>query len=235
MASRHEVSVFSGREGATEGSAAEAAAAGEAAPSGVASSRGGGVAPDPEADAKPKRRTFAAAYRRWFPKQADAANGRGKSGAPRRREGRYSSALTGWHRERAAATEEAFSRPRGPKPRRTAEEAEIEKPRRRKQRLEEDLRKAEVVIEVQKKVARRLRQPASETPGQKPMIQAAIDERTARARRRQACHALAVPRATWCRRWRPPQPRRRPGVSNIRAAQRRQIKTGWREQYQFGP
>ena len=41
MASKHEISVYSGREGAAEWSAAETAIAGEAARSGVAPSRGG--------------------------------------------------------------------------------------------------------------------------------------------------------------------------------------------------
>lgn len=164
MATKHEVSVFSGREAAAERSAVETAIAGEAARSGAAASRGGGV-PDPEVDAKPKRRTFTAAYKRWLLKQADAAKGRGELGALLRRERLYSSTLTGWRRERDAVTEEAFSQPRGPKPKRTAETAEIERLRRRNQRLEEELRKAQIVIEVQKKVARLLRQPASETPG----------------------------------------------------------------------
>lgn len=42
------------------------------------------------------------------------------------------------------------------------------------------------------------------------MIQAAIDELEPLVGRRQACHALAVPRATWYRRRRPPSQRRRP-------------------------
>jgi putative transposase len=44
------------------------------------------------------------------------------------------------------------------------------------------------------------------------MITAAIEELAPLVGRRQACHALAVPRATWYRRQRPPQARRRPAV-----------------------
>ncbi len=164
MASKHEVSVLSGREGAAERSAAETAVAGEAARSGAAPSRGGG-APEPEVEARPKRRRFTADYKRRILREADAAKARGELGALLRREGLYSSALTTWRKEREAATEEAFSRPRGPKPQRNPLAAENEKLRRRNQRLEEDLRKAHIVIEVQKKVARLLRQPASGTPG----------------------------------------------------------------------
>ncbi|MGH9487467.1 MAG: hypothetical protein ACRD04_07740, partial [Terriglobales bacterium] len=81
-----------------------------------------------------------------------------------RREGLYSSALTAWRKERDAATQEAFSRQRGPKPQRNPLTVENDKLRRRNQRLEEDLRKAQIDIEVQKKVARLLRPAGSETP-----------------------------------------------------------------------
>ncbi len=163
MASRHDVSAFSGREAAAERSVAETAAAGEAARSGAAASREGG-APDPEVEAKPRRRAFTAEYKRRILREADAAKARGELGALLRREGLYSSALTAWRREREAATQAAFSQPRGPKPRLNPLAAENEKLRRRNQRLEEELRKAQIVIDVQKKVARLLRQPVSGTP-----------------------------------------------------------------------
>lgn len=165
MTSRHGVGLI-GSEAAAGRSAAETAIAGEAARSGAAASEElRRDAPDPEVDAKPKRRTFTAAYKRSFLREADAAKGRGELGVLLRREGLYSSALTAWRKEREAATQEAFSRPRGPKPKRSAETAEIEKLRHRNQRLEEELRKAQIIIEVQKKVAGLLRKPASEIPG----------------------------------------------------------------------
>ncbi|HVA62767.1 MAG TPA: hypothetical protein VNF74_03500 [Terriglobales bacterium] len=46
--------------------------------------------------------------------------------------------------------------------------AENEKLRRRNQRLEEELRKAQIVIDFQNKVARLLRQPVSGTPDRDP-------------------------------------------------------------------
>ncbi|MGH9486035.1 MAG: hypothetical protein ACRD04_00390 [Terriglobales bacterium] len=85
-----------------------------------------------------------------------------------RREGLYSSALTAWRKERDAATQEACSRPRGPKLQRNPLAAENDKLCRRNQRLEEDLRKAQMVIEVQKKVARLLRPARSETADKDP-------------------------------------------------------------------
>lgn len=166
MASRHGVAVF-GSEAAAERSAAETAIAGEAARSEAAASEEElrRQAPDPEVDAKPRRRTFSAEYKRRILREADAAKERGELGALLRREGLYSSLLTTWRREREAATQAAFSQPRGPKPKRNPLAAEVERLERRNRRLEEELRKAQIVIEVQKKVARLLRQPASEIPG----------------------------------------------------------------------
>ena len=155
-----------GSEAAAERSAAETAIAGEAARSGAAASKEPRrEAPDPEVNGKPKRRTFAAEYKRRILREADAAKARGELGALLRREGLYSSALTAWRKERDAATQAAFSQSRGPKPKLNPLAAENEKLRQRNQRLEEELRKAQIVIDVQKKVARLLRQPASETPG----------------------------------------------------------------------
>jgi cell shape-determining protein MreC len=46
-----------------------------------------------------------------------------------------------------------LERKRGPKPKRTAEHADVEKLRRENDRLRERLRKAEKIIEVQKKLS----------------------------------------------------------------------------------
>jgi len=55
-----------------------------------------------------------------------------------------------------------------PGPRLNPLAAENEKLRRRNQRLEEELRKAQIVIDFQNKVARLLRQPVSGTPDRDP-------------------------------------------------------------------
>lgn len=165
MSNRQGVTAF-GSEAAAERSAAETATAGEAARSGAAASEQlRRKAPDPQVDAKAKRRSFTAEYKKRILREADACQRRGELGVLLRREGLYSSVLSTWRREREAATQAAFSQSRGPKPRRNPETAEVEKLQRRNQRLEEELRKAHIVIDVQKKVARLLRQPASETPG----------------------------------------------------------------------
>jgi hypothetical protein len=65
----------------------------------------------------------------------------------------YSSHLTTWRQERAAGIDQAFSKKRGPKVRRDAVAEENAKLRRQNERLTEELRKAHLIIEVQKKVA----------------------------------------------------------------------------------
>ena len=81
-----------------------------------------------------------------------------------RREGIYSSTLSCWRREREAAVEAAFSQRRGPEPKHNPFSAENEKLRRQNQRLQEDLRKAEIIIDVQKKVAMLLGPPLPPGP-----------------------------------------------------------------------
>lgn len=110
--------------------------------------------PDPEVPASPKRRQYSAAYKLRILKEADAA-GPGGIGALLRREGFYSSNLTNWRRQRERGELEALSsKKRGPEPK-------IDEPTRRKVallekenfRLVRRLKRAEQIIEVQKKIA----------------------------------------------------------------------------------
>ncbi len=59
---------------------------------------------------------------------------------------------------------QAFSRKRGPQPQRNPLAGENEKLRRQNQRLQEELEKAHIVIDVQKKVARLLGRTILEVP-----------------------------------------------------------------------
>jgi transposase len=77
--------------------------------------------------------------------------------------GVYSSTLHGWRKERDSAVHKAFSQKRGPQPQRNPLAAENEKLRRHNQRLQEELEKAHIIIDVQKKVAKLLGQPLAET------------------------------------------------------------------------
>ena len=121
--------------------------------------------PDPEVTPKAKRRSFSAPYKKKILAEVEAASGSGSIGEILRREGIYSSTLTGWRKERDAAADSAFSQKRGPEAKRNPLTAENEKLRRRNQRLEEELRKAEIIIDVQKKLSLLLGGPLLPLPG----------------------------------------------------------------------
>ena len=109
--------------------------------------------PDPEVVAQAKRRTFPADYKQRILAEADRAKGCGGVGALLRREGLYSSVLTTWRRERAAGVRQALApQKRGPKSKRDPVQEENQKLHKENLRLTEQLRKAEIVIDVQKKV-----------------------------------------------------------------------------------
>ena len=119
--------------------------------------------PNPEVVAKPRRRTFTADYKRRILDEADSARFSGSVGALLRREGLYSSHLVTWRRERDAGILEALTPlKRGPKSKRHPLEDENHKLRRHNDRLTEQLRKAEIIIDVQKKVAALLGRPIPE-------------------------------------------------------------------------
>jgi transposase-like protein len=111
--------------------------------------------PNPEVAARPTRRRFTAEYKQRILVEADRAKATpGATGALLRREGLYSSHLVDWRRTRAAGIRQALTpQPRGPKPTQSPLVEENAQLRRENQRLTEHLRKAELVIDVQKKVA----------------------------------------------------------------------------------
>jgi transposase-like protein len=119
---------------------------------------------DSEVPAKPQRRIFNAEEKKRILEETDRAlaNG-GGVGAILRREGIYSSTLHGWRKERDRAVHKAFSQKRGPQPQRNPLAAENEKLRRQNQRLQEDLEKAHIIIDIQNKVAKLLGHPITET------------------------------------------------------------------------
>ena len=120
--------------------------------------------PNPEVVVDAKRRTFAAQYKIRILSEADVAKKTsGGVGALLRREGLYSSHLSVWRRERDASLLQGLApRTRGPKVNRNPQLEELDKLRLDKLRLTEALRKAEIVIDIQKKVAALL---GSITPG----------------------------------------------------------------------
>ncbi len=124
------------------------------------------VMPDPEVAAVAKRRQFSAAYKRRIVRAADACTAPGEVGALLRREGLYSSHLSHWRRELAAAEKVALSaKRRGPKPdvdkahARRVESLELDVAR-----LQRKLERAEQVIDAQKKLCEVLGLPTVEDP-----------------------------------------------------------------------
>jgi transposase-like protein len=127
--------------------------------------------PDPEVVASAKRRTFTAEYKLRILAEADAAAAHpGAIGALQRREGLSSSHLVTWRREREAGILKGLTpRKRGPKLKRNPQDEEMQKLRRENQRLTEELRKAEIIIDVQKKVGTLLGWPLPKVdPEEKP-------------------------------------------------------------------
>ena len=135
-----------------------------AAPAKAGAGSTSALRPDPEVVAKPKRRTYTAEYKQRILEEAEvAAATRGGLGALLRREGLYSSLLTYWRRERANGILEALTpQKRGRKSKRDPLQEEVQKLRRQNARLSEDLRKAQIIIDVQKKVAALLGHPIPE-------------------------------------------------------------------------
>lgn len=121
--------------------------------------------PDPEVVARAKRRIFTGEYKQRVLAEADRAKGEsGGIGALLRREGLYSSHLVTWRNERATGILQALTpQKRGPKSKRTPLDEENQKLRRENQHLSEELRKAEIVIDIQKKVAALLGRPLGMT------------------------------------------------------------------------
>lgn len=127
--------------------------------------------PNPEVIVGAKRRSFTAEYKLGILAEADAAASQpGAIGALQRREGLYSSHLVTWRREREAGILKGLTpQKRGPKSKRNPQEEEMQKLRRENQRLTEQLRKAEIMIDVQKKVGALLGWPLPKTdPEEKP-------------------------------------------------------------------
>ena len=113
---------------------------------------------DQEVLPKASRRTFSAAEKLRILNQADACTHPGQIGALLRREGLYSSHLVKWRRLRAAGQLQALApQPRGPKPAPPDPVAEeLARLRSENTRLQARLAQAELVIDVQKKVAQLL-------------------------------------------------------------------------------
>ena len=128
--------------------------AAEVSPESSASDAGSrGVRPDPEVPAKASRRRFSAEYKLRVLEELDRAEPGGQ-GAILRREGLYTSHITEWRRARRAGALSTLSTKRGRKPKPVDHrDKQIGKLERENARLQEELRKAHLILEVQGKVA----------------------------------------------------------------------------------
>ena len=110
--------------------------------------------PDPEVAQVARRRRFSASYKLAILEEAGACEP-GEIGALLRREGLYSSNLTTWRKQRAQGILQAMApKKRGRKLKQknplVERVAQLEKENRR---LQDKLKKAETIIEVQKKIS----------------------------------------------------------------------------------
>lgn len=106
--------------------------------------------PNPEVPAKPRRRIYTAEYKRRILNEVDACKP-GELGAILRREGLYASHLSNWRRQRKEGELGITVLPG--RPPKDPLRIDVERLERENERLREKLRKADLIIEVQKKIA----------------------------------------------------------------------------------
>jgi len=102
---------------------------------------------EPTLPPKPRRRNFPAEYKLAMVNEYDACIGDGDKGALLRREGLYSSHIVEWRRARDAAAVEGLS-PRFRQPKTSPEAAALTKANRRIERLEADLAKHKLALDI---------------------------------------------------------------------------------------
>jgi transposase-like protein len=114
--------------------------------------------PDPEVVVKAQRRRFTAEYKQRILQEADACTQYGEVGALLRREGLYSSHLSTWRHQRQQGELQGLTpAKRGRKA--DSHAAEIARLQRETERLKTQLARAELIIDVQKKVSQLLGLP----------------------------------------------------------------------------
>ena len=115
---------------------------------------GAPVAPDPEVSARHVRRRFTTAYKLAILRKADACSRHGELGALLRKEGLYSSHLVTWRQQRTTGL---TPKKRGRKA--VAVDPEIKRLEQENRRLTTRLKKAEALLDFQKKLSSLLQIP----------------------------------------------------------------------------
>ena len=119
--------------------------------------------PDPEVVPKAKRRQFTAKYKLRVLEEADRCTERGQIGELLRREGLYSSHLSKWRQQRARGQLQGLAPKKRGRKSQDPSVAELARLRRENERLRVQLEQAEIIIDVQKKLAQLLGLPTDET------------------------------------------------------------------------
>ena len=110
----------------------------------------GQIVSNPEVVVKAQRRQFTAAYKHRILQEADAGMQHGEISALLRREGLYSSHLNTWRQQRARGELQGL-RPAKRGRKADPQAAEIVRLQRETERLQAQLARAELIIDVQKK------------------------------------------------------------------------------------
>lgn len=121
-----------------------------------------GVVDEPDPAARPRRRSCTAEYKEQILDEYDALPvGSSERGALLRREGLYTSHVAEWRKARDAGAREGLA-PK-PKPRRSAEQVELEKLHRRNEKLEAELERTKTALEITGRVHALLEQLSEST------------------------------------------------------------------------
>lgn len=121
----------------------------------------GGVGDDDPA-ARPKRRRFDAAYKLAILEEYERLTDPGAKGALLRREGLYSSHVVEWRRARDVGALKELA-PKARPAQRTPEQVELDRLRRRNERLEDELAKHKLALEIQGKASELLERLLAES------------------------------------------------------------------------
>ena len=106
-----------------------------------------GVVDEPDPAARPRRRSFAAEYKAQILDEYDALpSGSSERGALLRGEGLYSSHLAEWRKARDAGARDGLVSKS--KARRSPEQVEVQRLRRRNERLEAELARTRLALEI---------------------------------------------------------------------------------------
>ena len=128
-----------------------------------------GVVTREDPAAKPTRRRFSADYKLAILEEYECCSDSGEKGALLRREGLYTSHIVEWRRAKEVGALAGLA-PKVRRSKRSAEQAEIDRLRRRNEKLEDQLQKHKQALEIQGKaselLARLLAESTEETTRQ---------------------------------------------------------------------